>query len=285
MITVFAPAKINLALRITGKRADGYHDLCSLVGFADYGDWLEITPATQDQLTITGPYAAALRDLPPEENSLWRVLGAYRQAGGKIGGLQIALHKFLPPQGGVGGGAADAGALLRFLNAYGTTPAAVDWHKIAQAAGADGPMCYHSAALIAQGIGAEIIRLTRLPDLYGWLLLPDSKVDTKSAFSMVKTYAPLPAWSSQRIWDVTDLRGLQNAQNDFAPVLQSAYADWPDWPTLLGREHQAAVLYGLSGSGSTHFVLCANRAAQAQIGPALSTWRGGKLKAIRLGGV
>jgi len=110
-----ASAKLNLALHVTGRRADGYHSLEMLVAFADLADELEAAPAARDTLTITGPFAAALGN--SESNLVLKALAAFRARwpGALPAGLSLRLHKNLPVAAGLGGGSADAAAALRLF--------------------------------------------------------------------------------------------------------------------------------------------------------------------------
>jgi 4-diphosphocytidyl-2-C-methyl-D-erythritol kinase len=109
-VRYFAPAKVNLALHVTGRRADGYHLLDSLVVFAGVGDWLEIEASTTFSLSVTGPRAEGV---PTDRGNLvWRAAEAF---GGDA--RRDPLEKHLPHAGGIGGGSADAGAALRGLSA------------------------------------------------------------------------------------------------------------------------------------------------------------------------
>ena len=113
--TILAPAKVNLTLRILGRRLDGYHALESLVVFAPFGDELTFWPGAPLGLTVTGPTAA---DAGPLADNL--VLRAVRAAAERIDGLRLgrfALLKQLPAGAGLGGGSADAAAALRFIAA------------------------------------------------------------------------------------------------------------------------------------------------------------------------
>ncbi len=103
----FAPAKINLALHVTGRRADGYHRLDSIVCFADLGDWVTLTPAPAIALGVTGPMAAGVPD--DNRNLAWRAAAMFDP---NIG-VDIHLEKHLPAAAGIGGGSSDAAAVLR----------------------------------------------------------------------------------------------------------------------------------------------------------------------------
>ena len=114
MITVVAPAKINLFLRICGKTDAGYHLLDSAIVFTRFGDHMTIEPANSDRLAIIGEFAVGLESL--DNNLVMAALKGFRAAGGVIGGLSITLEKNIPIGAGLGGGSADAAALLRAVN-------------------------------------------------------------------------------------------------------------------------------------------------------------------------
>ncbi|MHA1537492.1 MAG: 4-(cytidine 5'-diphospho)-2-C-methyl-D-erythritol kinase, partial [Alphaproteobacteria bacterium] len=113
MIVQPAPAKINLTLHVTGKRADGYHTLDSLVAFADLHDTISVSPASEISLRIEGPFADALANEP--DNLVLKAARALAGAASIADGAAIELTKRLPVAGGIGGGSADAAATLRAL--------------------------------------------------------------------------------------------------------------------------------------------------------------------------
>ena len=110
---VLAPAKINLALHVTGRRADGYHLLDSLVAFTRFGDRVTLSPSNEDRFELTGPYAAGL---PSDDGNLvLRALNAMRAEFGRTEPISVSLEKNLPVASGVGGGSSDAAAVMRGL--------------------------------------------------------------------------------------------------------------------------------------------------------------------------
>ena len=154
-VEVFAPAKINLSLHVTGRRADGYHLLDSLVAFADTGDRLQITPGADLSLIVSGIFA---KGVPQDaRNLVWRAAEGVGWRG------QIALEKSLPHGAGIGGGSSDAGAFLNALAGQGV----VFPDSLALSLGADVPVCMTASAARMQGIGEEItpVALPRLPAL------------------------------------------------------------------------------------------------------------------------
>lgn len=116
-LSIFSPAKINLYLHVTGKRADGYHDLDSLVAFTNFGDRMELRrSSTQHKTTITGPFADALTNTTTEENNL--AIRAIRELEKETGceiPLDIRIEKNIPLGGGLGGGSSNAACLLKTL--------------------------------------------------------------------------------------------------------------------------------------------------------------------------
>ena len=124
MITIVAPAKINLFLRICGKTDAGYHLLDSTIIFTRFGDHLTIEPANDDQLVIIGEFASGLENA--DDNLVMMALRGFRAAGGVIGGLSIKLEKNIPVGAGLGGGSADAAALLGAVNRLSETPLGKD---------------------------------------------------------------------------------------------------------------------------------------------------------------
>ncbi|KJV28465.1 4-(cytidine 5'-diphospho)-2-C-methyl-D-erythritol kinase [Pantoea sp. SM3] len=160
MITTWpAPAKLNLFLYITGRRADGYHNLQTLFQFLDHGDTLEITPDSSGNITLLTPLAGVADD----ENLIVRAARMLKQAAAVRGtlpenaGAQIALEKRLPMGGGLGGGSSDAATVLVALNHLWRTGLNVDeLATLGIKLGADVPVFVRGHAAFAEGIGEEI---------------------------------------------------------------------------------------------------------------------------------
>src|SRR6185503_986486 len=162
-VTVRAPAKLNLFLHVGDKRPDGYHALQSLVAFADIGDVLEIAPAPELSLTITGPFAA---QVPGGATNL--VLKAARALAERYApaplGASIALEKNLPVAAGLGGGSADAAAALRALNRLWALEQSEDeLIALAQEFGSDVPACVLSRPCWMEGRGERVSPTVSLP--------------------------------------------------------------------------------------------------------------------------
>ena len=178
----FAPAKINLTLRIGRKRPDGYHDLESLVVFAQVGDALRLAPGRSLGLDVDGPTAT---HAGPAESNL--VLKATHALQAQIADLRTGhfhLTKAVPVAAGLGGGSSDAAAALRMLARLNDLPAQ-DQRVMAsaRATGADVPVCLDPRPRIMRGIGDVLSGPVRLPALHAVLANPGVPVPTGAVFA------------------------------------------------------------------------------------------------------
>ena len=190
---VNVPAKINLCLNITGRRADGYHLLDSVVVFAATGDFLEIRHAEEDCITLAGAFASQVyetQDRGPQAESdgggniCAKTLRAWRAGGGGIGPLAIHIEKHIPVGAGLGGGSGDAAALLRWLQTHADRPIADDQlFDLALEIGADVPACLVSKPLRMRGIGDVIKTLEPAPAGPMLLASPGVLLPTKRVFT------------------------------------------------------------------------------------------------------
>lgn len=182
-----APAKINLALHVEGRRADGYHRLDTLVVFTEAGDRLDgaFTEDAAPRLDISGPFAAGLA--ADRDNLIWRAVDALAgtcPAAANTARLRLHLQKELPVASGIGGGSADAAAALRLIDRLldlGLGEARLA--EIAAPLGADVPMCVYSRALRARGIGEKIALVGDLPRLELVLANPGIALSTPQVFA------------------------------------------------------------------------------------------------------
>lgn len=176
-----APAKINLTLRVLGRREDGLHELESLVAFADLADTLELDPEAPLALAVSGPFSEATG---PRENNL--VLKAVRALGERFPKLRtgrFTLRKEIPAAAGLGGGSADAAAALRLLARANGLALDQEVRTAAALVGADVPVCLDSESRVMAGIGDvlyEPIKLTPLPAV---LVNPRVAVPTRDVFA------------------------------------------------------------------------------------------------------
>jgi 4-diphosphocytidyl-2-C-methyl-D-erythritol kinase len=180
-----APAKVNLTLRVLGRRPDGYHELESLVVFATIGDALVFTPGRSLALAVRGPTAVAAGNLADN-----LVLKAVRALAERIEGLKVgrfALSKRLPVAAGLGGGSTDAAAALRLLARHNRI--ALDDARLmaaARATGADVPVCLDPQPRLMRGIGEVLSPPLTLPGLPALLINPRVSVATKDVFAALR---------------------------------------------------------------------------------------------------
>lgn len=259
-----APAKVNLALHVTGRRADGYHELESLVVFVDVADELTVRPAKADRLKVGGPFAAAAGN--SESNLVMRAVRAFRDRWPDRlpDGLDIGLTKNLPVAAGIGGGSADAAAMLRLLARIGEGDFPVaGLQKIALALGADVPMCLLSRPSEVRGVGEIIHTLRGFPPTHLVLVNPLVPVTTADVFRRLESREnpPMPALPQPLTRPAQLGLWLAETRNDLEPA---AVALVPAIGELLRemRVLDGCALARMSGSGGTVFGLFGS-AAQA----------------------
>ena len=261
MIREKAPAKINLALHVTGQRADGYHLLDSLVVFAGLGDELTFEPASDLSLSITGPLA---KGVPVGPSNL--VLQAAALFGKGLG-ARIALDKRLPHAAGIGGGSADAAATLRGLARLWNRP--LPGPDACLSLGADVPVCLSTAPQRMRGIGEDLTPLPTLPTLHVVLVNPRVPVPTGPVFKALprkdNPAMETPTWAGFEGfvgWLARQRNDLEPAAIGLAPAVGDALA------ALAGT---GAALARMSGSGATCFGLYENRHAAEKAAQTIAT--------------
>ncbi len=209
-LTERAPAKVNLTLRVLGRRADGYHDLESLVAFADEGDTLTLVPQDRLRLAVSGPQAAAV--IAAADNLVHK---AAKALAARVEGLTLgdfSLEKNLPVAAGLGGGSADAAATLRLLGRL--NGIALDDMRLLEAArevGADVPVCLESKARVMRGIGHDLSPPIAMGALPAVLVNPGVALATKDVFAALK----IPE-------KISDMRGVAGE----IPADGAAFRDW-----------------------------------------------------------
>ena len=177
-----AAAKINLTLRVLGRRPDGYHEIESLVAFADLADTLTLQPGGDVALDIAGPFAAACG--PAADNLVLKALVALRERVGGLKAGRFSLKKNIPVAAGLGGGSADAAAALRLLaRANGLGASDPRLAAAALVVGADVPVCLDSQARIMRGVGDELSAPLDLPPLAALLVNPGVALATRDVFA------------------------------------------------------------------------------------------------------
>jgi 4-diphosphocytidyl-2-C-methyl-D-erythritol kinase len=249
-----APAKINLTLRVLGRREDGYHELESLVGFAEWADTLTLHPAPATSLDISGPFAAACG--PVADNLVLKAVAKLRERVGSLEAGRFLLEKRIPVAAGIGGGSADAAAALRLLaRANGL---AFDDPRLASAAlavGADVPVCLDPRARIMRGVGDLLSEPLAMPPLPALLVNPRVPLATRDVFRAFSGSAggrtPVGAPPSAR--DAV-IGFLARYDNDLTPAAIACAPVIIDVLIAL-RALPGLTLARMSGSGPTCFGL------------------------------
>ena len=252
-LMITAPAKVNLSLRITGRRDDGYHELESLVAFASCGDTLQLHKASATRLTVEG---SAI--VPADEtNLIIRALRSLEAHTGKPLVTDIRLHKNLPVAGGLGGGSADAAAVLNGLTRlFELDVSEVQCAGLARALGADVPACLAPGPGWMTGTGTDIARLDSLPAADIIMVNPRIALPTGTVFAALNCYTKPPAQPSAQpdVGGFEDLCDFVTGQgNDLAAPATEAVPEIA--ACLVGLLDSGAACVGMSGSGASCFGL------------------------------
>lgn len=272
-----APAKINLALHVTGRRADGYHLIESFVVFAELGDHVAVQQARQDAFKLEGPEAAALSAEAASSNLVVlardALRDAARQSGVALPPVDIRLDKRLPVASGIGGGSADAAATLKALCAlWNYDPGQETLSRIALGLGADVPMCLQGRPLIARGIGETLapVELGFTLDLV--IVNPRIGVSTPKVFAALESRDNPPLPDPEGIDDKDRfLKWLAGTRNDLQPPAQEMVPDISQCVSAL--QLAGAQFARMSGSGASCFGVFSDAAA--------ASLAAGKLRADR----
>jgi 4-diphosphocytidyl-2-C-methyl-D-erythritol kinase len=236
-----AYAKLNLALHVRGKMADGYHRIETLFVFCEDGDELRAEPANDVSLDVAGPFAPELQE---KYNLVLDAVAALREASGTADGARLRLIKNLPVSSGVGGGSADAAAALRLLNRlWGLNWPNDRLDPIARELGADVAPCLYSQPMRGEGRGDELVEvdlgLGRHPVL---LINPRTTLSTADVFARWDGVdrGPLVNWRDGR-------NDLEQSATELAPLIQTVLA----WLSA----QPGVECVRMSGSGATCFAL------------------------------
>jgi 4-diphosphocytidyl-2-C-methyl-D-erythritol kinase len=251
-----APAKINLALHVRRRRADGYHELETLFAFCRDGDTVTVAAAEVDRLTLTGPFAAVLAGEAQEDNLVTRAARQFCERFGVAGGHAITLDKHLPVASGIGGGSADAAATLRALaRLHGVALDHADLFSLAADLGADVPACLLGRTARGEGKGDALQPLPPLGEVPVLLVNPGVAVSTAAVFGR---------------WDGVDRGPLgegaamdvaATGRNDLEPPARALAPQIDDVLALL-QAAPGVELARMSGSGATCFAIFASAHAR-----------------------
>jgi 4-diphosphocytidyl-2-C-methyl-D-erythritol kinase len=262
--TLFAPAKINLALHVLGRRSDGYHDLDSIVAFADVGDTLSFAAADRFAITAGGPFAGGLP--AAEDNIIARAWDAASELAGGQGlplpPVHVHLTKNLPVASGIGGGSSNAAAALKgFLRIAGIDSAGQDVSAAALKLGADVPVCLGGFTCRMQGVGERITPIEGFAPRAAILVNPLVEVSTPAVFGQLGLARGQP--HGEAIRDVHDPASWRNDLARPAIALAPVIGE-----VLAAVERAPGVTRAfMSGSGATCVALLAEDAATPALDP------------------
>lgn len=246
-----AQAKINLALRVFDKEPDGFHAIETVFLRLDLGDDVRLHIRAKARSLRCG----VMRDQPEEENLAYRAAALYSREAWWPGGFEIVIKKRIPIGGGLGGGSADAAAVLRILNALAPNPLGADaLRELAGRLGSDVPFLASDFVMaLAWGRGEKLLAVSPLPSRDVQLFVPPFGIDTGEAYALLDaSRAPgshgVPELTPEMFGDWE--AAARKSVNDFESVVRPR---WPAIDTLMARGDRHGLFYRLSGSGSTVF--------------------------------
>jgi|HubBroStandDraft_6_1064221.scaffolds.fasta_scaffold04349_8 4-diphosphocytidyl-2-C-methyl-D-erythritol kinase len=256
MLTLRAPAKLNLTLEVLGRRGDGYHGVRSVMVPLELADELKIEPSAQFA------FACDRSELAGERNLAMAALRAL----GDLPPIRLELRKRIPVQAGLGGGSSDAAAVLlaAMSGTFGVQPRR-DWLRIARALGSDVPFFLAQTAALVEGTGERVTPAGALPHWYVLIVKPQAAISTSTAYAELDR-SERPQRSRNRSVSIAMLEAVQRAefsqvtsllQNDFHELIVSQTPSVADAIAALKAAGATNVL--LAGSGSCLFTIAAQR--------------------------
>ena len=257
-----APAKVNLFLHVTGRRADGYHNLQTALRLIDLADTLRFTERADGKVTLRRPLAG----VPPEQDLCLRAAVLLKQATGHQGGVEIELDKRIPMGGGLGGGSSDAATTLVVLNhLWRLGLKRGELQQLALKLGADVPVFVFGENAFAEGVGEQLTRLA-LPAAWYLVLVPPVQVPTAAVFAAPELTREAKPIKITAFFDGLKQRALRN---DLEPVVSKRYPEVAHHLAWLKQHGEAR----MSGSGACVYAefstASAAHAAQAQLPQAM----------------
>ena len=257
-----APAKLNLFLHVTGRRADGYHSLQTAFRLIDLADTLRFCERADGGVSLLRPLAG----VPPEQDLCVRAATLLKQSTWHSAGVEIELDKRIPMGGGLGGGSSDAATTLLVLNhlwRLGLKRAQLQ--RLALKLGADVPVFVFGANAFAEGVGEQLTSLV-LPAAWYLVLVPQVQVPTAAVFAAPELTRDAKPIRITAFFDGLKQRALRN---DLEPVVSKRYPEVAHHLAWLKQHGEAR----MSGSGACVYAefstRSAARAAHAQLPQAM----------------
>jgi 4-diphosphocytidyl-2-C-methyl-D-erythritol kinase len=261
----FAPAKLNLYLHITGRRADGYHLLDSLVVFTDIGDSLRLEESEEFIFEIEGPKADSLAAENPNDNLAVRAVQALANELQRPPNIKLTLIKNLPIASGIGGGSSDAAAALRLLAGYwGVPPSDQRLYSIAASLGQDIPCCLDSATCYFRDIGNITDPGPELPHTSIVLVNPNKALPTPDVYKARTGAFTRAARFDRDPQNTIELAGMLHERSNV--LTDAASRIMPEIADILVALSATpnCQMARMSGSGATCYGLYANRSDSKQ---------------------
>jgi 4-diphosphocytidyl-2-C-methyl-D-erythritol kinase len=246
-----AQAKINLSLRVLDKEPDGFHSIETVFLRLDMGDDVRLHIRAKARTLRCGQ----MHDQPQEQNLAYRAAELFAQETGWPGGFEIVINKRIPIGGGLGGGSADAAAVLRILNKLSPNPLQVGaLRELAGRLGSDVPFLASDFVMaLGWGRGERLLELAPLPSRDVQLFFPPFGIDTGEAYALLdasRSTGPraVPELTAKMFGDWES--AAKRSVNDFEAVVRPR---WPAIDALMARGERHGLFYRMSGSGSTVF--------------------------------
>ena len=258
MTTLFEPAygKLNLTLDVLGKREDGYHDLKSVMQTVSLRDDIEIDVGTGKPWCLK----CAKEGVPCDERNLaWKAAKLYCDTMGKDpDGLEIRIEKRIPSQAGMGGGSADAAAVLRALNTYYGNPLSVfELAELGAQVGSDVPFCVVGGTCLCEGRGEILTKLPDMPDCVFVCCKPEFSVSTPELYRKIDAVAISERPDHEAMESALTAGDLEKVANNvfnvFEPVVAAEYPVVDEIKTVMGE--YGAIFSQMTGSGSVVFAI------------------------------
>ncbi len=246
MLSLSSPAKINLFLKVVGRRPDGFHELASLFQTIDLKDTLHFALAGADEMTSTCKWIPR-----GPENLIFKAAELFRKKTGKMFGLHVHLVKRIPQQAGLGGGSSNAATTLWGINKLLGCPIAladlIDWSK---ELGSDVPFFFTQGTAYCTGRGEILRPLEPLPKQKVWIIKPDRGLSTPEVYGCLKVH-DLPLRDPESTLE-NILKGKMECFNDLE---MPAFSIFPELSSMKRLLQEGSSLVSMTGSGSALFCL------------------------------
>lgn len=256
-------------LHVRGRRPDGYHELDSLVMFPEFGDEVSLRAAPSLRLVVEGPFAAALGDTPPDKNLAMRAAALLLHEADGAPEFEIRLTKNIPLGAGLGGGSADAAAVLLLLNErLGLRLDRAELRGLGLRLGADVPACLEAASIFFGGVGEIIEPAPVLPRMHLVLVWPGQGLSTAEVFraKSSRTTTPRPSLADKTLAQLAAV--LRETANDLQAAARELLPPIGEALDALART-RACLLARMTGSGSACFGIYATAAQAAAAAAAM----------------